>query len=62
MDPQMRPSARDVFDVISKLKCAQDQLVTEDPWQVEDGSTFPLSVPPRHHLPAVSIEEQNNAD
>ena len=31
MEPHLRPSARDVFDVISKVQAAQEQLATGDP-------------------------------
>ena len=42
MEPQVRPSARDVFDVISKVKAVQDQQATQDPWQVDDVPNNPL--------------------
>ncbi|KAL3136950.1 hypothetical protein ABBQ32_006555 [Trebouxia sp. C0010 RCD-2024] len=32
MDPQTRPSARDVFDVISRTQAAQDEQAAQDPW------------------------------
>ena len=37
MEPHLRPSARDVFDVISKVQAAQDQLATGDPWDAKEG-------------------------
>ena len=40
MDPQSRPSARDVFDVISKSQAAQEEQATQDPWDAEGGPPF----------------------
>lgn len=41
MEPHLRPSARDVFDVISRVQTAQDQLATDNPWDAKEGP--PLS-------------------
>lgn len=37
MEPHLRPSARDVFDVISRVQTAQDQQATGDPWSAKEG-------------------------
>lgn len=49
MEPHVRPSARDVFDVISKVKTAQDQLAAQDPWQVEEASTMQVELQQGQH-------------
>ena len=60
MDPHERPSARDVFDVISKVKTAQDQLTAQDPWQVEDASTMQFDAQQgqhQQHQPSVDLAD-----
>ena len=60
MEPQLRPSARDVFDVISKVKTAQDHLAAQDPWQVEDASTMQTDAQQgqhQQHQPTVDLAE-----
>lgn len=37
MEPHLRPSARDVFDVLSKVQAAQDEQTTQDPWDAKEG-------------------------
>ena len=37
MDPHSRPSARDVFDVISKVQGALDKQAAQDPWDADEG-------------------------
>lgn len=37
MEPHLRPSARDVFDVISKVQAAQEQLAAGNPWDAKEG-------------------------
>ena len=37
MDPHSRPSARDVFDVISKVQGALDKQAAQDPWDANEG-------------------------
>ena len=51
MDPQARPSARDVFDVISEVQVALDKQAAQDPWDANEGpppfakqQTVPVSV------------------
>lgn len=43
MDPCSRPSARDVFDIISKAQAAQDEQATQDPWDSEEGPPLQAS-------------------
>ena len=37
MEPQLRPSARDVFDVITKVQLDQEQQDAQDPWDASEG-------------------------
>ncbi len=43
MEPQSRPSARDVFNVITTVQLAQEQQAAQDPWDANEGP---------HHLAA----------
>jgi len=44
MEPQRRPSARDVFDVISRVQLAQEQAA-QDPWDANEGPPHVPSQP-----------------
>ena len=61
MEPQVRPSARDVFDVISKVKAVQDQQATQDPWHVDDGPKTPLCSLHSQQQPAADAAGQGVA-
>lgn len=37
MEPQLRPSARDVFDVITKVQLDQEQQAAQDSWDASEG-------------------------
>ncbi len=37
MEPQSRPSARDVFNVITTVQLAQEQQAAQDPWDANEG-------------------------
>ena len=37
MEPQSRPSARDIFDVISKVQIDLDKQAAQDPWDSNEG-------------------------
>ncbi|DBA72728.1 TPA: hypothetical protein ACH3X2_010124 [Trebouxia sp. C0005] len=37
MEPQSRPSARDVFNVITTVQLAQEQQAAQDPWDAREG-------------------------
>ena len=52
MEPHLRPSARDMFDVISKVRAAQEQLAT-DPWDATEGP--PLFARQEAGLGSVSV-------
>ena len=64
MEPQSRPSARDVFDVISKVQLAQDQQVAQDPWDANEGPPqFALQEPqpaPVLHAPSLQQPDQHS--
>ena len=61
MDPQLRPSARDVFDVISRVKNVQDEQATQDPWQFDHAPEDNFHSLHSQHQSAASPVEQDIA-
>ena len=59
MEPKSRPSARAVFDVISKVQLAQEQRTAQDPWDTQEGPPLVSSQEPQLAPKASSLHQSD---
>ena len=61
MEPKSRPSARAVFDVISKVQLAQEQQAAQDPWDANEGPPhLPFQEPQLSARPSIASLRQSD--